>query len=151
MSKQTRVPEVLVALTELVAAQEEIDPVAVITGGKAVNDYRDYIVFVGYHPISEEWVMSTRDAPKGLRANDGETVTVGMLVAVTNGDDDMVKAIQRAREKVGAVERVVTENPNLGLGKGVTATVGDMGWMPLHTTKGAECNVSFDVTVKVLL
>jgi hypothetical protein len=151
MSKHTRVPEVLIALTELTKAQPEVEPAAVITGGKQVNDYRDYIVFIGFHPISEEWVMSTRQAPRGLAANDSETVTVGMLIAAADGDDDMTNAIQRAREIVGAVERVVTGDSHLGLGNDVTATVGDMAWRPLHTDKGAECNVVFDITVKVLL
>jgi hypothetical protein len=151
MGKFTRVPEVLADLASLVAAQPDVDQQALIVGGKTVNEYLDYIVFLGYRPLSEEWVASTREAPRGLQANDAETVTVGVLVAATNGDDDMVKAIQRVGEKVHAIERVVTENPTLRIGKGVTATIGDMAWQPLHTPKGAECNVTFDIKVKVLL
>lgn len=151
MAKLTRVPDVIIELSALIAAQDEIDARAVIVGGRSVNEYLDYIVFVGYNPISEEWVASTRDAPRGFRANDGEVITLGMLIAATDSNDDMTAALRRAGQKVAAVERVITENPTLGLGSGVTATVGNMAWQPLHTTKGAECNVTFDITAKVLL
>lgn len=151
MSKHTRVAEILRELTTLITAQPEVEPVAVVVGGRKVNDYRGYVMFVGYSPSSDEWVLSTRGAPKGLRPNDEETVTVGVLVAVCDTEDDMLAAFDLAAEKIRAVERVVTDDPTLGLGKGFTATIGNMAWQPLHTGKGAECNVMFDVTVKVAL
>lgn len=151
MAKLTRVPEILTELTSLIGAQPEIDARALIFGGKTANEYMDYILFVGFSVVADEWVISERAAPKGLAANDAETVTVGMFIAATNGESDMVAAIARAGEIVHVVERVVTDQPTLGLGKGVTATIGNTAWRPAHTSKGAECNVTFDVNVKVLL
>jgi hypothetical protein len=150
MSKHTRVPEISEEFESQVRAQPEIEDSALIIGGRVTNDYHDYIVFLGYRPGTDEWITSARAAPGGQRPNDSETITYGVLVAVTDRDDNMVAARRRAGEKLRAIERVVTENMTLGM-SGVNATMGNAAWLPLHTDKGAECNVSVDVIIKALL
>lgn len=152
MPKHTRVPEIVDTLIALVGAEPEVEPVAIVDGARTVNDYRDYIIFIGYRPSADEFITAQRAAPGGLAANDRETVTVGWLVAAVDTADDMSAARRKAAEKIAAIERVVTTNLHLGLGAGVKATMGQsMGWLPLHTDKGAECSVSGDITVEVLL
>lgn len=151
MSLHTRVPELVDVLLERIGAQPEVEPRALVDGARTVKDYADYIIFVGFRPDSEQWISVERIAPQGLRAHDTETVTLGVLIAVCNTDDDMAAARRRAGEKLAAVERVLTEDMTLGMGRGVRATIASAAWMPLHTTKGAECNVSVDVRVEVLL
>ena len=147
----TRVSEVIDAVLVGVKAQPEIEEVAVVDGARVVNDYRDYIIFIGYRPSADEFISVSRVAPRGLQANDTERLSIGFLVAAKDAGDDMKIARDRAAEKLHAIERLVTENMTLGL-TGVKAAMGDsMGWLTLHTDKGAECNISGDITVDVLL
>lgn len=146
----TRVPEVYSALFDLVAAEPEIDTAVLVDGGRTINDYVGYVVMFGYRPNSDEWVRVTRESPRGMAGNDIETISIGVLVAVTDRDDNMANARALAAEKMRAVERVATTNLTLGL-SGVTARITDQAWMPLHTDKGAECNVTFDVEITAAL
>lgn len=150
--KASQVNQIVDAILAGVKAQPEIEAVAVVDGAKTANDYRDYIIFIGYRPGADEFITVSRAAPKGLRANDTERVSVGFLVAAKDSGDDMKVARDRATEKLGAIERFVTENLKLGMGNHVKAAMGEsMAWLTLHTDKGAECNVAGDITVDVLL
>lgn len=150
--RASQVNQILDAILAGVRAQTEIEAVAVMDGAKTVNDYRDYIIFIGYRPSADEFITVSRAGPGGYRSNDSERVAVGFLVAAKDSNGDMKVARDRATEKLGAIERWVTENQSLGIGRHVTAAMGEsMGWLTLHTDKGAECNVAGDITVKVLL
>lgn len=152
MAKHTRVPEIVDALIALVGADPEVEPVAVVDGARTVNDYRDYLIFIGYRPDSDQYITVDRSAPKGLRGNDEETVNVGWLIAAKDAGDDMKIARDRAAAKLAVLERIVTEDMRLGLGAGVSAVMGSsIAWLTLHTDMGAECNIAGDITVKVLL
>lgn len=150
MLRQTRVPEILETLLELLKSQPEIDPKQVIDGGASLNEYANYVIFVGYRPNADEWISVTRRAPEGFVSNDKETITVGLLFAATDPTHDMSAARALVAEKLGALERIVTEDMTLGL-SGVTAVVASHAWLPLHTTKGGECNVSVDLLVEAML
>jgi hypothetical protein len=149
-AKHTRAMEIYDHLFDLFAAEPEIDMRALLDGGRQTNDYNDYIIFFGYSPNTDQMVTVARTAPDGLAANDEETITIGLLFAATNPKDDMRAAKARVREKFAALERVVTRQPNLGL-SGVTATIAGQVWLPLHTDKGAEFNLTVDVQIKALL
>lgn len=151
MVRNTRVPEIMDTLIALIGADPDIDPVAVIDGARSAMDYRDYIIFVGFRPNSEEFVTSERSAPQGYRANDQETINVGWEIAAKDAADRMKLARDRAAAKVAVLERIVTADMTLGLGKGVTATMGSVSWLFTHTDKGAECIITGDITVDVLL
>lgn len=148
----SRVPEIVLAVHGKVLAQPEVTATAVILGSKTVNDFHDYIVFVGHRPNSDTTIPVSRTSPGGYAPNDTEMVPVPIEVAAANASDDMQAALLRAREIFAAVERGVLEDQNLGLGKGVSATIGsDVNWLMVHTDKAAEVYVSFDVNVKVAL
>lgn len=150
--RASRVNEIVAALLAGVKAQPEVEPVAVVDGGKYVGDYRDYIIFICYRPNADEYITVSRQAPRGLQANDLERVTIGFMVCAKDANGDMSVARDRATEKLGALERFVTETQKLGLSGGVKAAMGEsMGWLTLHTDKGAECNIAGDVTVDVTL
>lgn len=148
--KLTRVPEIHDTLFDLYKAQPEIDEKCLVDGGASVNDYSDYVILFGYRPTAQEWINVNRAAPRGLVSNDIETVTIGVLIAAVNAGHDMRAARARAAEKLGALERVLTTDPHLGL-SGVKAVIDSHAWMPLHTSKGAECNIAVDVKVEVTL
>jgi hypothetical protein len=142
--------EVYDHLFDLFAAQPEIDATALLDGGKTTNAYNDYIIFFGYTPNTDEMVTVTRTAPNGLAANDDEVVTIGVLICATDPADKMRVAKTRVQSKLAALERVVTRDPTLGL-RGITAKMGPQTWLPLHTDKGAEFNLTADVEIKVAL
>lgn len=148
---ESQVPEILLALDSLVKAQPEIAETAVILGSKYVNEYHDYLVYVGHRPNAEATVPATRVSPGGYQPNDIETVPVPILIAATNADDDMAAAVVRARDLQTVVLRAIQADLTLGLGKNVTASLGAMNWQLLHTDKGAEANVWFDLDVKAAL
>jgi len=148
---ESKVPDVLIALYGIVKAQPEITESAVTLGGQTTNDYNDYIIFVGYRPDSEATVPATRESPRGYAPNDVETSPVPILLAVTNAEDDMEAALLRIREIQSAIVRGIQNDLTLGLGKGVTAALTNMNWQLLHTSKGAEVNVWFDVVAKAAL
>jgi hypothetical protein len=148
--RQTRVPEILEALLELLKSQPEIDPKQVVDGGASVNEYDNYLIFVGYRHNADEWISVTRRAPEGFVSNDKETITIGFLFAATNPEHDMSAARALVAEKLGALERIVTEDMTLGL-SGVTAVIASHAWLPMHTENGGECNVSVDLLVEALL
>jgi hypothetical protein len=150
MVRHTRVPEILETLIESLKSQPEIDPAQVVDGGVSLNDYANYVIFVGYRPTADEWISVTRRAPEGIVSNDKETMTIGFLFAATNPEHNMSAARALVAEKLGALERIVTEDMTLGL-SGVTAVIASHAWLPLHTSKGGECNVSVDLQVEVLL
>jgi hypothetical protein len=150
MVRHTRVPEILEQLIESLKIQPEIEPQQVVDGAVSLNDYANYVIFVGYRPNSEEWISVKRDAPEGMTSSDKETITIGILFAATNAEHDMSASRALVAEKFGALERLVTEDMTLGLG-GVTATIASHAWLPLHTTKGAECNLAVDLRVDALL
>jgi len=150
MALHTRVPDVVDALLALMKAQPEIDEGMVIDGAVSLNDYENYVIFVGYRLGTEEWISVERGS-RGLRPNDQEIVTLGVMIAATDPDHDMHLARGVVAEKLGALERIVTDDPNIGLGNGVTAGIASMSWQPLHTDKGAECNVAVELAIKVVL
>lgn len=148
----SRVPEIVLAVHSRVLAQPEVTSSAVILGSKTVNDFHDYIVFVAHRPNSDTTVPVSRTSPGGYAPNDTEMVPVPVEIAAANAADDMQAALLRAREIFAAVERGVLEDQNLGLGKGVSASIGsDVNWLMVHTDKAAEVYVSFDVNVKAAL
>lgn len=146
----SRVDEVYNTLYDLYQAQPEIEEGFLVDGGASINDFSDYVILFGYRPNAQEWINVDRAAPKGFDANDAETVTIGVLIAAVSPEDDMRGARARASEKFAALERVVTSDPRLGL-SGVKAFIDSHAWMPLHTTKGAECNIAVDIRVEVML
>lgn len=146
----TRVPEVYNQLFDLYQAAPEIEAGFLVDGGATVNEFGDYVILFGYRPNAQEWVNVDRGAPGGMAANDQETVTIGVLIAAVNAQDNMRAARARAAEKFAALERIVTEDPRLGL-SGVKAVIDSHAWMPLHTSKGAECNIAVDVKITVTL
>lgn len=148
---ESKVPEILLALYGLVKAQPEIAETAVILGSKYVNEYHDYLVYVGHRPNAEATVPATRESPGGYQPNDVETAPIPILLAATSAEDDMEAALVRVRGIQTAVLRGIQEDLTLGLGKSVSAALGAMNWQLIHTDKGAEANVWFDVTVKVAL
>jgi len=150
MERYTRVPEVLDTIVELLKSQSEIDPKQVVDGGASLNDYANYVIFVGYRPNADEWISVTRRAPEGFVSNDKETITIGFLFAATNPEHNMAEARALVAEKLGALERIVTEDMTLGL-SGISTVIASHAWLPLHTSKGAECNVSVDLLVEALL
>lgn len=148
---ESKVPDILLALYGIVKAQPEIAETAVILGSRSVNEYHDYIVYVGHRHDADSTVPATRVSPGGYEPNDIETAPVPIVLAATNADDDMEAALTRARGIQSAVVRGIQADLTLGLGKGVTAAIGDMNWQLLHTEHGAEVNVWFDVDVKAAL
>lgn len=148
---ESKVPDILIALYGIVKAQPEITESAVTFGGRTTNEYNDYIIFVGFRPDADATVPATRESPGGYQPNDVETAPVPILLAATNANDDMEAALQRMKVIQTAVVRGITRDLTLGLGKGVTSALSTMNWQLLHTGKGAEVNVWFDVTVKAAL
>lgn len=147
----SKVPEIVLALYGIVKAQPEITESAVILGSKYVNEYHDYLVYVGHRPNAEATVPATRESPGGYQPNDVETAPVPILLAAVSAEDDMEAALTRVRDLQTAVVRGIQGDLTLGLGKSVTAALGAMNWQLLHTDKGAEANVWFDVDVKAAL
>lgn len=148
---ESKIPEIVLALYGLVKAQPEIAETAVILGSKYVNEYHDYLVYVGHRPNAEATVPATRESPGGYRLNDVETSPIPILLAAANADDDMVAALTRVRDIQTVVLRAIQADLTLGLGNSVTASLGAMNWQLLHTDKAAEANVWFDVEVKAAL
>lgn len=148
--KVSRVPEVYNQLLALILAEPEIEKAFLVDGGAPINDYSDYVVLFGYRPNSEDWVTATRAAPEGMAANDIETISIGVLVAATDAGHDMAAARAKVADKAKAIERVVTRDMSLEL-PGVVATIPGVSWQPLHTDKGAECNLALDIQVKATL
>lgn len=148
---ESKVPDILLALYGMVKAQPEIAETAVILGSKYVNEYTAYLVYVGHRPNAEATVPATRESPGGYRLNDVETAPIPILLAATNAEDDMASALTVVRGIQTAVVRAIQDDLTLGLGKSVNATLGAMNWQLLHTDKGAEANVWFDVDVKAAL
>jgi hypothetical protein len=149
--RQTRVPEILEQILVLLKAQPEVEPEHVVDGQVSLNDYANYVIFVGYRPTATEWITVTRDAPEGMDSSDKETITIGILFAATDPEHDMSKARALVAEKLGALERIVTEDMTLELGGGISAVIAAHAWHPIHTSKGAECEVSVDLRVEALL
>lgn len=148
---ESKVPDIMLALYGIVKAQPEIEPGAVVLGSKYINEYRDYLIYVGHRPDADATVPATRVSPGGYRPNDIETAPVPILLAATSPEDDMEAALNRVRGLQTAVVRGINADLTLGLGKGVTSSIGAMNWQLLHTDKGAEVNVWWDVTVKAAL
>jgi hypothetical protein len=146
----TRVPEVYNQLLDLYRAEPEIDPHFLMDGWATVNDISDYLIFFGYRHNAQEWINVGRAATAGLDAQDIETVTIGVLIAAVHPTHDMRAARDKAASKFAPLQRIVTVTPNLGL-SGVKATIDSHAWQPLHTTKGAECDIAVDVKIEVTL
>lgn len=147
----SKVPDIMIALFGIVKAQPEILQTAVILGSKYVNDYNDYLIYVGHRPDADATVPATRVSPGGLAPNDIESAPIPILLAVSNPEDDMEVALRRAGELQTPIVRGINSDLTLGLGKGVTSSIGAVNWQLLHTDKGAEVNVWWDVTVKAAL
>jgi len=148
---ESKVPDIVLALYGIVKAQPDIAETAVILGSMYVNDYHDYLVYVGHRPNAEATVPATRESPAGYRLNDIETAPIPILLAATDPDHDMAAALVRVRDIQTVVVHAIQEDMTLGLGKSVTASLGGMNWQLLHTDKGAEANLWFDVEVKAAL
>jgi hypothetical protein len=148
--KYSRAVEVYDRLLSLLLAEPEVERPFLVDGGASINDYSDYLFLFGYRPNAEEWVQVSRDAPQGMAPNDIEAVTIGVLIAATDPEHDMARARAKVAEKFRALERVVTRDMTLGL-DGVKATIPTHSHQPLHTTKGAEWNLTADVRIETTL
>lgn len=146
----TRVPEVLDTLLELIRGHPDIDEAAVLDGARVSNDFRAYLIIVGFRPNAEADIDSERRAPRGLVSNDDETLTIGLLVSGYDGNGVMKTARDVAFAKLAVVHGIVTGNPRLGL-SGVKATIRSGGWQQMPSGKGVEVNVRADITVDTLL
>lgn len=148
--RYTRLVEVYDTLLDLIGAEPEINPRFLVDGLRSIEDYSDYLFMFGFRPNSDDPVTVDRAATGGLAANDIETITIGVLIAATDPSDNMRAARAKVAEKFGALERVVTRDPTIGL-PGVKATIASHIWFPVHTTKGAECNTTVEVRIEVPL
>lgn len=149
-ARLTRVPEVLDTLIELIRAAPEVEAESVLDGVRKVNDFRPYLIIVGYRPDAEADIDSERAAPRGLVSNDEETLTIGVLISGFDGNGIAKTARDITAAKLVVVHGIVTRQPTLGL-DGVTATIRSGGWQQLPSGKGFEVNVRADITVKTLL
>lgn len=149
-ARLSRVPEVLDALIELLKAHPDIEEVAVLDGVRTVNDYRPYLIIVGFRPQSDADIDSDRTAPRGLVSNDTETVTIGLVISGFDGNGNTKTARDLAAAKLSVVHGIVTKDPKLGL-SGVKATARSGSWQQMPSGKGYEVNVRVDVVVETLL
>lgn len=145
----SRVPEVFDALVDLIRADPDIDEVAVLDGPRRVNDYRPYVIMVGFRPGSDSDISATREAPGGHVSNDIETITIGLVISAHDGNGVVRAARDLAAAKLAVVERIITTNIRLGL-SGVKAILGPSAWQQMPTEKGFEVSISQDITVEAL-
>lgn len=146
----SRVPEVLDALIALLRAHPDVDETAVLDGARTVNDFRPYLIIVGFRPNADADIDADRDAPGGMVANDAENVTIGLVISGYDGNGVAKTARDVAAAKLGVVHGLLTKDPKLGL-TGVTATARAGAWQQMPSGKGFEVNVRVDINVKTLL
>lgn len=145
----SRVPEVFDALLDLIRADPDIEEVAVLDGPRRVNDFRPYVIMVGFRPGADSDITTTRTAPNGLQANDQESITIGVVISAFDGNGVVKTARDLAAAKLAVLERIVTTNLRLGL-SGVKATIGSASWQQMPTEKGYEVSIQQDITVEAL-
>lgn len=148
-SRPSRVPEVFDALFDLIRVDPDIDEAALLDGPRRVNDFRDYVIMLGFRPGGESDISTTRTAPGGYRANDVETITIGVVISAHDGNGVIRVARDRAAAKLAVLERIITTKIDLGL-SGVKATLGGSEWQQMPTAKGFEVSIRQDITVEVL-
>lgn len=146
----SRVPEILDTLIALLRAHPDVEEPAVLDGAQTVNDFRPYLIIVGFRPNADADIDVDREAPRGLVPNDQETATIGVLISGYDGNAVTKTARDVAAAKLAVLHGILTTNPKLGL-TGVTAVARSGAWQQLPSGKGVEVNVRVDIVVKAML
>jgi len=149
-ARLSRVPELLDTLIALIKAHPDVEEAAVLDGAQVVNDFRPYLIIVGFRPNANSDVDSDRTAPRGLVSNDQETVTIGMVISGYDGNGVAKTARDIAAAKLAVVHGIITSDPRLGL-SGVKATARSGAWQQMPSGKGFEVNVRVDIVVETML